>query len=140
VSAEKGFPKHKRLRTTDEFSSVFAFRRTVRGELFHVLMRPNRLTHPRLGVIVAKKVARAATARNYMKRTVREFFRLHQAELEGMDVVVRVSKPFTRSMHAKACKELARHFSGLRNVSSDHSSHSRLSIADQPANRGKLPL
>ncbi|MCK5325683.1 MAG: ribonuclease P protein component, partial [Woeseiaceae bacterium] len=42
----------------------------------------------RLGLAISKKYCRKATTRNAIKRIVRESFRQHQAELEGLDVVV----------------------------------------------------
>ena len=37
---------------------------------------------------ISKKHCRKATARNRIKRVIRESFRHHQAELEGLDIVV----------------------------------------------------
>lgn len=42
----------------------------------------------RLGVIVAKKIAKRAVDRNRIKRWVRECFRLSQDSLSGLDIVV----------------------------------------------------
>ena len=56
--------------------------------MFTVLFRPNELQIPRLGLAIAKKHSRHATARNRLKRIVRESFRQHQALLAGLDIVV----------------------------------------------------
>ncbi len=52
---------------------------------------------PRLGLIVGKKAARSAVRRNYMKRVLRELFRQHRHTLGGVDLLVRVQKPFAHS-------------------------------------------
>src|SRR5262245_45596093 len=57
-----------RLRKTDEYSSVFAFRRVLRGRFLSVHYRPNGLATARMGVVVAKKLARRAVLRNLVKR------------------------------------------------------------------------
>ena len=44
---------------------------------------------PRLGLLVTRKHASRASERNRIKRCVREAFRLEQAELGPMDVLVR---------------------------------------------------
>lgn len=54
----------------------------------------NALAHPRLGMVVGKKVAKLSVSRNYMRRVIRQLFRLHQSELAGMDLVVRAQKVF----------------------------------------------
>ena len=48
----------------------------------------------RLGVVVAKRNVKLAVARNRLKRTVRESFRLQQSCLTGLDIVVVVKKDF----------------------------------------------
>jgi len=44
---------------------------------------------PRLGVIVSRQHAARATVRNQIKRCIREAFRLEQAGLGALDVLVR---------------------------------------------------
>ncbi len=53
-----------------------------------MLCRANEGGVARLGLAISKKNCRAATGRNRLKRIVREAFRLNQAELVGLDVVV----------------------------------------------------
>lgn len=90
------FRKVYRLLKTDEFSSVFNFRRSYSLEFFQVYHKPNELEHARLGLVVAKKIAKAAVARNTMKRIIREWFRLRRPDLKPVDLVVRVRRPFDR--------------------------------------------
>lgn len=101
-----------RLRKTDEFSSVFAFRKTLRGRHFDMLHRPNALATARLGVVVAKKNVRSAVNRNLIKRIVRESFRLTRSKLPKRDIVVRVSvrmeKPDRRVLRGEIDELFAR--------------------------------
>ncbi len=50
---------------------------------------PNQLTHARIGIVVAKKSFPTAVERNLIKRRLREIFRLHQAQMANLDVVIR---------------------------------------------------
>ena len=84
------FGREKKMRKTDEFSSVFRFRCVAGGNGLDVLAAPNGLGHARLGLIVPKKIIATAAGRNRIKRLLREGFRLHQAELAGLDVVARL--------------------------------------------------
>ena len=89
------FPGHLKLKKTDEFSSVFSFRRRINGKFLAIHYMPNQCGYPRLGVVASKKVARRAVARNYIKRVIRELFRLHRASLEDLDIVVRLNQSFS---------------------------------------------
>ena len=91
AGVDSGFRGEYRLRKTDEFSSVFAFRKTLRGKYFDMLHRPNSATTARLGVVIAKKFVRSAVNRNLVRRIVRESFRLSRTKLPQRDIVVRVS-------------------------------------------------
>ena len=84
------FSPEVRLRCAADYKSVFD------GALFKVhqphflfLARPSEFSvHSRLGLVVAKKKVRRAHERNRVKRLARESFRLHQQQLEQLDIVV----------------------------------------------------
>jgi ribonuclease P protein component len=81
-------PKSRHLRLPSEFAAVYeAKTRESRGPLT-VYAVPNRLSHPRLGMSVSRKVG-TAVRRNRIRRLIRESFRLLQHDLpQGYDVVV----------------------------------------------------
>jgi ribonuclease P protein component len=85
------FARERRIVKTDEFSSVFRLRPVYRSAHFVLYTRVNTLTHARLGVVAAKRLAPRAVTRNTIKRITRELFRL--AALPPVDCIVRLSKP-----------------------------------------------
>jgi len=90
------FARRYRLTKTDEFSSVFGFRRAIRGQLLmlHYLPRAGSENVARLGVVVGKKLLKSAVRRNLVKRLVREQFRLQRPTLPPCDLIVRLmAKP-----------------------------------------------
>lgn len=89
-----------KLTKTDEFSSVFDFRRRISTEHLVVHFRPNQFGYARLGLVAAKKVAKTAVARNYMRRVLRTFFQMHQSSLPACDLVFQVRKKFGRAEFA----------------------------------------
>ncbi len=93
VADRFGFPANKRLRQAGEFGTVFAQRRVLRGRLFNVHYRLNGGTSARLGLVIAKKLARRSVWRNAIKRTGREVFRLAFSQLPAVDMVLRLAKP-----------------------------------------------
>ena len=89
-----GFERARRILKTDEFSSVFRLRPLFKTEHLVLYAKPNSLSHARLGVVAARRLAPHAVTRNAVKRAVREGFR--QSDLLrslGLDCVVRLSKP-----------------------------------------------
>ena len=68
-------------------------RRVLKGQSFdlHYLSRDDR-TLTRLGMIVPKRLARAAVLRNSVKRQAREAFRLARFD-RGADLVLRLKRP-----------------------------------------------
>jgi ribonuclease P protein component len=95
VADHRFFSRYK-LSKTDEFSSVFSFRRRVNGKYLAVHYMPNSLDYVRLGIVVGKKIARRAVSRNYIKRVIREVFRLNCQSSRSLDIVVRVNLQFGR--------------------------------------------
>lgn len=104
------FKRQAKLLKTDEFSSVFNFRRRISGRYLALHYCYNDLDHARLGLVVGKKVARRSVDRNYMKRVLRELFRLNQHQLSGLDLVARPQMLFSHAQYA----EIAQEFMELR--------------------------
>lgn len=88
-----GFAKTSRLLNANDYKQVFdnARLKVSTPELLF-LAHPNTLSHPRLGLVIAKKHVKLSVGRNRIKRVVRESFRLHQTELSGLDIVVLARK------------------------------------------------
>ena len=95
------------IRKTDEFSSVFSFRRRYATEHLIIHYKPNALMEVRIGFVVAKKIAKLAVDRNYMRRVLRELCRQELALLKGVDAVIQVKKPFKNSSFLILKHELA---------------------------------
>ena len=83
----------QRLHRPEEFSAVMAARRVVRGECFDLHYCPAGTDGAgRLGLIVPKRLARAASLRNAIKRQGREAFRLMAVEIPSCDLVLRLTR------------------------------------------------
>lgn len=80
------FPKSHRLLNKDDYDRVFSARRSRADGLMVVYTLANGGDHPRLGLVVSRKVGNAV-ARNRWKRLLREAFRLSQHDLPAVDVV-----------------------------------------------------
>ena len=83
------FSPSVRIRCAADYKCVFD------GALFKVhqphflfLAKVTEQPHRRLGIVVAKKKVRRAHERNRIKRLARESFRLHQQNIELLDIVV----------------------------------------------------
>lgn len=90
------FQKTSRLSDAAGFGRVFEKAARSRDKLFTVLCRRNDKDIARLGLAISKKNCRRATARNRIKRVIRESFRQHQALLSGLDLVV-INQPAAAS-------------------------------------------
>lgn len=99
------FPSRARLIKTDDFSSVFNFRKRISGRFLAIHYRYNHLGRPRLGLVIGKKTARLAVQRNYMRRVLRELFRNRQADLTAVDLVIRAQRLFTQADYAQIRQE-----------------------------------
>jgi len=95
------------LRKTDEFSSVFSFKKRFSSIYLVTYYCPNALAQSRTGFVVAKKVAKLAVDRNYMRRVLRELCRQELHTLSNVDVVIQVQKPFKNSDFLLVKQELA---------------------------------
>lgn len=87
--ADCSFNKSLRLLSARDYKPVFD-KAEIKASTQHVLIlsRPNQFSKPRLGLVIAKKNVRLAVQRNRIKRVIRESFRLNQAQLPHLDIVV----------------------------------------------------
>jgi ribonuclease P protein component len=72
-----------------------------------VMARPNQVGHPRLGMVVAKRLLARAVDRNRVKRCMRESFRQVLQELPACDFVVRL---IARPLPGDEARDLSRGF------------------------------
>lgn len=82
------FPKHNRIRKSRDFKKVGQGAKRKENKFFTLLYKPGRT---RLGITVSTKVGNSPQ-RNYLKRSVREFFRTHKFLFNTFDVVL-IAKP-----------------------------------------------
>jgi len=89
VATRYGLGAERRLAEKADFERLLrAGRRQSRsGYTFFISMRA--AGPARLGILVTRRHAAKATVRNRIKRCIREAFRLEQAALGAMDVLVR---------------------------------------------------
>jgi ribonuclease P protein component len=99
------FPRQAKIVKTDDFSSVFNLRKRIANK--HLVMRyqPSEQNRVRLGLIVSKKTAKLAAQRNYMRRVMRELFRLNQQHLPKIDLVIQIQKAFDQTNFAEIKSE-----------------------------------
>ena len=88
--------KQAKMIKTDDFSSVFNFRKRFSLKYLVMHYQPNSFERARLGLVVGKKTAKSAVSRNYMRRVLREFFRLNQHDICHVDLIIRVQKKFDK--------------------------------------------
>jgi ribonuclease P protein component len=112
-----GFPKKYRLTKTDEYSSVFDFRKSVRSSSFalNYLTQSNleaTIVQPvqcqRLGLVIGKRYLKRAVDRNLVKRVAREQFRLQRSQLPIADMVVRLTNTSGLKQNGKLARRQIR--------------------------------
>ncbi|MFB0937205.1 MAG: ribonuclease P protein component [Propionivibrio sp.] len=114
------FPKSHRLTKTDEFSSVFSFRKALRSTTFLLHYRPRGIEQAggaRLGLVVAKRFLRRSVDRNLIRRLIREAFRTKQRDLPANDLIVRLAvKPALPLDRNALAEEIRRLLDKTRNI------------------------
>jgi ribonuclease P protein component len=91
------FGANLRLRSKLQFDAIYSGGRRIDDRFFGLRVKPNGLTHARVGLAVAIKTAGNAVKRNRLRRLVRESFRLAQHELPPVDIVVGAKFPSAKA-------------------------------------------
>ena len=85
------FTKTARLRHRQDFLRAQAQGKRLHTPHFGVVLAPMATGHPRLGLVVTRRLGKAVQ-RNRVKRVLREFFRRHRAGLPAADLVIMAKK------------------------------------------------
>ena len=117
-----GFSTDVRIHCAADYKSVFD------GALFkvhqpHFLFLAKYTEQPksRLGIVVAKKKVRRAHERNRVKRLARESFRLHQQQLDQLDIVVMPKNGIDAIPNAELHQQLQFAWQKLNRLAKKHS-------------------
>ncbi|MEO8145961.1 MAG: ribonuclease P protein component [Betaproteobacteria bacterium] len=107
-----GLDAQRRLARKADFERLLreGSRKSRSGYTLFFLMRAE--GPPRLGILISRKHAARATVRNRIKRCIREAFRMEQAALGALDVLVR--PPYGAKPGASMLARLREIFSGFR--------------------------
>ena len=105
------FKQH--LRAKQAFNRVISQGYRCRVNSLSIFAIPNDLHYSRLGIILSKKQVKRSVDRSYIKRLLRERFRLSQVELKNYDLViigysglVDMTKPELRKLVASLWEKL----------------------------------
>ena len=82
------FPKENRLLAKTDYNQVLDQPKKISQKQLLILYKSNQRSNARLGLMVGKRVAPLAVARNRIKRVIRESFRANQKKLIGLDCIV----------------------------------------------------
>ncbi|NVJ60144.1 MAG: ribonuclease P protein component [Gammaproteobacteria bacterium] len=115
----QGFSRELRLLRATDFSFVFARPIRVGNKAFTVLCRKNNLSHPRLGLAIAKKQVKLAVNRNLIKRLIRESFRHSQGNLPNYDFIFMVRREINQMDNEKISSSLQHIWSKTRKLCAD---------------------
>ena len=103
---DASFTKRERIRTHADFKTIYKKGRKQDTEHFLIITCPNELGWRRLGITVSKSIG-TAVKRNYVKRRLREYFRLHKAQFPSSSDMLIISKPGASELKYHAlCEEL----------------------------------
>jgi ribonuclease P protein component len=110
LARQFGLSSAQRLKTPSDFQLVYGSKQWGGSKYFTFNVLANDVdVYNTLGVTVSKKVSKRAVDRNHLKRVMREFYRLRQAELHGVNLVL-TAKPASKlansSERLKSLEEL----------------------------------
>ena len=101
------FSRTYRLTTKADYAAVFDEKQLkVSQGWFLALYIKNQKAYPRLGIIVSKRIVRKASSRNYLKRIIREGFRVRKTAMEAIDLVIMTRKGCKLENKVKLQQEL----------------------------------
>ena len=82
------FPPSSRLLSSAQYRFLFKGGKRISRQGLTLIVKPNGMEKPRLGMTIPKRLVKKAVGRNAIKRRIRESFRHNQQSLNGIDIVV----------------------------------------------------
>ncbi len=83
--------KQERLKASRQFQEIYIRGRRLSGPHLTIFFKPNQLTFNRLGLSVGKKSFRLSNRRHYIRRRLREAYRINKMRfLTGYDIIISV--------------------------------------------------
>ncbi|MBF0266343.1 MAG: ribonuclease P protein component [Gammaproteobacteria bacterium] len=108
---QQKFKRNDRLLKAVEFQYVFDSAYKSSDKYFLVLGRKNKISHSRLGLAISKKSLKLAVSRNYIKRLVRETFRINSnIKQKNIDFVVLARKNIVQYDNQQLLNSLEKNF------------------------------
>jgi ribonuclease P protein component len=101
------FTKAERLRQRQDFLRAQAQGKRLHTRHFGLVLAPMAEGHPRLGLVVSRRLGKAVK-RNRVKRWLREFFRRHKSRLPAADLVIMAKKGAAALGYHQVEEELGR--------------------------------
>jgi ribonuclease P protein component len=99
--------KAERLRHRQDFLRAQAQGKRLHTPHFGLVLAPLAADRPRLGLVVSRRLGKAAQ-RNRVKRWLREFFRRHKSGLPAVDLVIIAKKGAAALGYHQVEEELGR--------------------------------
>ena len=99
------FPTSIRVHKHNDFFKIITVGKRIHTNSFKFFILNNKFTYARMGLIVSKKVSKRASRRNYIKRVLREWFRVQQC-MENVDIVIKVLRLFDHNDYYNIMLEL----------------------------------
>lgn len=112
-----GLPRDRRLVNPIQYQQVLKGGVRFGVGVFMVVVCPNDLGSPRLGLAISKRYARRAHDRNRLKRIARESFRTQGLVLPAVDVVVLATAKAPNATNQTLFSALGQAWNSIRNAS-----------------------
>ncbi len=104
--SKQTFSRDERIKKRGEFLKIYSEGIKTETEHFKIAVLPNNLKIRRLGITVSRKVGKAVK-RNYIKRCVREYFRLNKEFFpESSDIVITAWTGAEMLKFGEICEEI----------------------------------
>ena len=100
-------PASRRYRLTGAgaFETVFRRGRRSEGDFLQLVSMPSARANGRVGFVIGGKALPRAVDRNRVRRMLRVIVRERRPAIDGIDLIVRVKRPVTRSEFARVVAE-----------------------------------